>query len=432
MSQQTKGIRARIASTALLISAVVAGCSGGGGQNFFLVNKNTQAIWRDTITPAGTRSFLQNPQDSVHGIIRLAPVESLGLQPVTVQTNGYALPPFDVPRTLMAPAGFSVSLYATGLNRPRELALREDGTLFVTDFDGSIVAIKPDGSKQTIASDLKSPHGLEFVNNVLFYTDEFRFFRYDFTSPTAVTGTSKLLSQQLPGGAQHFTRTIRWVPNDKRFYIAIGSTHNKNVEDDNQHATLLRISEAGGNPDAATRGGLRNVVGMDVHPETGELWGLDNGTDHLSQVLPPTEVNILKIGKHYGWPFFYSQNFRDPDYKDATTATYSRFPQNPTPPVIELESHVDALGMRFYTGTAFGADWKNSMIIAYHEKPKVVRVRANNDGSNARQADFLTGFEIAGEKLPWGRPAGIAISRDGRTVFVSDDRSGVIYKVTKL
>ncbi len=420
-----------LASVCLALTLVIAGCSGGGGQSFFMVNKNTQAIQRDTIDRAGSRSFLQNPQDSTNGIVKMATVEPIPLVEVTLETGGDSLSPFDKPRKLMVPQGFSISVYARDLSRPRELALRDDGTLFVTDFDGRVLAITPDRKTHVIATDLRSPHGLEILNGALYYTDETRLFRFDFSSPTSVTGNSTLLSDKLPGGGLNYTRTIRWVPSDKRFYISVGSTQNKRVEDDNQHATLLRIGEAGGTPDAATRGGLRNVVGMDVHPETGELWGIDNGTELLSPLLPPTEVNILKIGKHYGWPFYYSKNFRDPDYADATTANNPRLPATPTPPIIELEGHVEALGMRFYPGTTFGPDWKNAMVIAYHDNCRVVRVRANGDGSNARQADVITGFLAPGDRQPWGRPAGIAIAKDGSVLYVSDDRTGAIYKVSK-
>lgn len=412
-----------------LSALLVEGC--GGTSSFFYVNKNTQAIRRDTITGSGVRSALQNPQDSANGVIKLAPVETIPLQQVQLQTNGIVTPPFNTPHTLMLPAGFSVSVYAAGIGRPRDLALRDDGTLFYSEIDGKVVAIAPDGTSRVLAEGLKSPHGLELHNGALYYTDETRLFRYDFTSPTATTGTSTLLSDKIPVGGTHYTRSIRWVPNDKRFYIAVGSTRNKSIEDDNSHGNIVRIGESGaGAPEATTRGGLRNVVAMDVHPVSGELWAIDNGTELLSPVIPPTEVNIVKVGKHYGWPFFYSQNFRDPDYMDEDITKSPRYSPNPIGPIIELEAHAEALGARFYRETAFGPDWKDAMIITYHNNPKVIRLRANADGSNARQADFITGFEDATNGV-WGRPVGIAISKDGRTIYISDDRAGAIYKVVK-
>jgi|GEM_PF-1807334 len=416
-----------ILTAATLVPLLMAGC--GGASSLFYVNKNTQAIRRDTITAAGVTTFVQNPQDAVHGTVTLAPVEMTPLQPVTLPVDA-AKSPFDKPRTLMVPAGFTVDLFATDLGRPRDLALREDGTLFVSDFDGRVIAIAPGGARTVIAQDLRSPHGLELHNGALYYTDETRIFRYDFSSPTAVTGSATLLTDKLPPGSLHYTRSIRWVPKDKRFYIAIGSTGNKSIEDNNAYGNVLRMGESGGVLDAAARGGLRDVVAMDVHPETGELWMIDNGTALLSAELATTEVNILKVGTHYGWPFFYSQNFPDPDYMEEDAKKLPRYPSNPVGPVIELEGHVDAYGMRFYHDGPFGPDWHNAMIITYNNNPKVIRLRADADGSNARQTDFITGFvDETGDV--WGRPVGVAIARDGSAVYISDSRSGAIYRVSK-
>jgi glucose/arabinose dehydrogenase len=431
MDQQSLPMRlAMTVAMTALVSLLVEGC--GGAASFFFLNKNTQAVRRDTITASGIRSFLQNPQDTVHGIVKLAPVEMIDLQSVPLGVNGLEDAPFNTPHTLNMPAGFSISVYAARLGRPRDLALRDDGTLFYSDFDGKVTAISPDGSSHVIAQGLSSPHGLEMHNGALYYTDETHLYRFDFSSPTSVAGKSTMLSDKLPTGASHYTRAIRWVPADKRFYIAVGSTRNKNIEDDNSHANLLRIGESGGGaPDAATRGGLRDVVAMDVNPASGELWVVDNGTELLSPILPPTEINVIKVGKHYGWPFFYSQNFPDPDYTDAEYRNSPRYSPNPIGPIVELEAHAEALGMRFYNETAFGPDWKNAAIIAYHNIPKVIRLRANPDGSNARQADFITGFEDAQGSV-WGRPVSLAISSDGRTMYISDDKAGAIYKVVKL
>jgi glucose/arabinose dehydrogenase len=238
------------------------------------------------------------------------------------------------------------------------------------------------------------------------------------------------LTDKLPIGGYHYTRTIRWVPNDKRFYIAVGSTTNKNIEDDNEHGAVLRMEEKGGLTTVAMRG-LRDAIGMDVHPETGELWGVDAGTELLSFELPPTEINILKVGRHYGWPFFYSQNFLDPYYEGNTDA-----PKNAVTPVIELQGHLEPKGFRFYPYSALGPDWKNAMLITAHGEPalnqgfKVIRVRANADGSNARVADVVTGF-ASEENGTWGTPVAVTFSRDGRSFFISDDRAGAIYKISK-
>ncbi len=415
---------------------VLYGC--GKTASLFYVDEDTQAIQRDTITASGVKSTIQNPQDKANGIIKLAPVESLGLQPVTVNIPaGYKEPPFDQgDRTLNVPAGFAVDLYAYDLGRPRDLILRDDGVLIYSDFDGRIVAISPDGTKTVLAQDLESPHGLEFHNGALYYVDETRMFKYTFSSPASVEGTSQLMTDRIPKGGEHYTRTLRWSDDDNRFYISIGAT-SEGPEDDREHATVMGMQDkAGERPSVAMRGGLRNTIGMDTHPVTGELWGIDQGTADLSVELGPEEINILKIGKSYGFPYYYSQNFRNPNYKDVPEAQLPR--QLPEAPVIELQAYSTPIDLEFYESDALGADWKNSMLITYHgyfnRDPKtgykVIRLRADSDGSNAKQADFVTGWLLPTQD-DWGTPTGIAIARDGKTFYIADDKHGLIYKVYK-
>lgn len=425
---------ATLLSIGALCAVLFTGCSTAA--KFFYLNEHAQAIRHDTISASGAiTTSLQNPADSINGIVRLTPVETIDLHPVTLSVpSGITSSPFDLPRTLKVPAGFTASLYAHDLGHPQALALRDDGTLFYSNTDaGEVVAIAPNGDKTVIVKDLRSPYGLDLHNGSLYYTDETHVFRYDFSSPTAVTGTSTMLTDKLPTGSQHYTRTIRWSPTDKRFYISIGSTTNKNVEDDKEHAAILRMNETGGNPDLVIHG-LRNATGLDVHPVTGDLWGTDQGIDFLSLDLPPDEINILKVGKNYGFPYVYSQNFRDPEYMRADTISY---PRNTVGPVVEIQAHSEVIDLRFYRGDALGADWKNAMVLTLHgswnRDPatgyKVIRVRANPDGSNARQADFITGF-LDDQGSAWGRPVAIAISKDGKSFFISDDKAGAIYKIT--
>ena len=413
-------------------AATIGGCSST--KALFFANKNMQAIQRDTVAADGTvRSTVQDPQHAVNGTIRLAAVESLGLVPVTLEVPSGELPAtFSIARTLNVPPGFRVALHAYDLGSVRDIAVREDGTIFFSISQaGQIVAMPPNGERTVIASGLKSPHGLELHKGALYYTDETRVFRYDFASPTSTAGTSVVLTERLPVAGMHYHRTIRWMPNDRKFYIAIGSVDNATVPDNPETGTIMRMSETGGKPDVAARG-LRNVVGLDVHPVTGELWGVDEGTDWLAEDLPPEEINIIKTGRHYGWPYFYSRNFRDPGFMEADTAGYPKG----EPSVIDLQAHSTPGDMMFYRSSALGADWQNSMLITYHGSTdraiptgfKVVRVRADANGANAREADFITGF-LAADGEQWGRPVGIAVGPDETTFYITDDRAGAIYRV---
>lgn len=404
----------------LVTSLAFIGCGSSGAAGFFFVNKNTQAIQRDTVTTSGTRSFLQNPQDKVNGTVYLAPVEMLGLQRTPLNGDPQN-------RSVMLPSGFTASVVATGLGRVRDIAVRQDGTIFYSEFDGKIMAIPPGGAAAIVDEGLESPHGIELHNGALYYTDETHIYRFDFTSPTVIAGRRTVLTDKLPTGGVNYTRTIRWAPADRKFYVSIGSTTNKDPESDNQTATVQRMDEEGGKPAVAIYGGLRNTVAMDIHPATGELWGIDNGTELLSPDLPPTEVNILKIGRFYGWPYYYSQNFRDPDYMDADTA---RYPKNAVTPIIELEPHADVLDMEFYRGSALGPDWSNAALVTFHsaDRPMVVRLRASGNGSSPRVADFMSGF-IDAEGKTWGQPVAVTFGPDAKSIYVTDDRAGAIYKI---
>ena len=425
--------------TGLFCISLLDGCANASA--LFYVNRNGQAIQHDTITTAGIKSTLQNPQDAVEwddktGSGREArsgtgdDFASIGTGDLAVRQASHA----------DASPGFTASVYAYDLGSPSDLVLRDDGTIFYSDINtGEVAAIAADGSRTIIAEGLKTPFGMEFHDGALYYTDERNVYRFDFSSPTAVTGTITLLSDKLPDVGTNDTRTIRWVPADKKFYISVGSTSNKNPEDDNSHAAILRMADKKGDLPVTAIRGVRNTVAMDVHPETGEIWGIDNGTDYISVDLPPEEINILKVGRHYGWPYFYSQNFRDPEYMTEDTAKYLKSFGQTTPPTIELAPHLEVMDMQFYTGSALGSDWKNAIVatcygersvVSSNEGLKVIRIRADANGANARQADFVTGFKTETGEI-WGRPVGIAIGKDGKSFFISDDRAGVIYKIVK-
>lgn len=436
-------LRTAFFSSAAALSVIWFGC-GGHFASVFYNQKNPQAIQRDTILPSGeTRSTVQFPELKGNGVIKLAAVEFLkGMDSISV-----TIPPelaakggtFSTPRNLYAPSGFRAEVYAWDLGDAQDVVVREDGTLFVSDMQGGrILAVGPGGKTTVIASGLKSPYGMDMVEGALYYTDETKVFRYDFASPTSTDGKSVMLTDQLPKGGDFYTRTIRYVPSSSRFYISIGATDGNGEERDKEHATVFSMPKEGGRPSRASFGGLRNTVGMDVRPETGELWGVEAGMDDLNEQLAPAEINVIKIGKNYGHPYYYSQNFRNPKFPDVSPAM---LPKDPVPPIVELQAYSEPTDLQFYTSDAMGSDWKNAMLIVYKgytlgavSRPaelrtgfKVVRVRSGQDGSNARQADFISGW-LNSQNDFWGQPVGVAVAAGGKTFYVSDAKNGVIYK----
>lgn len=436
-------LRTALVSSAAACSLLWFGC-GGHFASVFYNQKNPQAIQRDTVLSSGeVRSTLQFPDMKGNGVIKLAAVEMLrGMDSVTITIPSELAAKggtFSTPRKLYVPSGFTAEVYAWDLGDPQDVVVRDDGTVFVSDMQGGrILAVGAGGKTTVIASGLRYPYGMEIVDGALYYTDETKVFRYDFSSPTSTDGKSTTLTDQVPKGGDFYTRTIRYVPSSSRFYISIGATDGNGEERDKEHATVFSMPKEGGRPSRASYGGLRNTTGMDVRPETGELWGIEAGMDDLSEQLAPAEINVIKIGKNYGHPYFYSQNFRNPKFVDAAPALV---PKDPVSPIIELQAYSDPTDLQFYTSDGLGADWKNAMLVVYKgyalgaiSRPaelrtgfKVVRVRSKADGSDARQADFISGW-LGGDNDFWGQPVGIGIARNGKTFFVSDAKNGVVYK----
>ena len=428
----------------LAASTLIYGC--GRFASVFYNQKNPQALQQDSITASGqSRTTIFFPENKANGIIKLAAVEPLGrMDSVTVEVPSELSSQggtFETPRKLYAPAGSKIEVFAWQLGKPGDMAYRADGTIFVSDVEGGkINAISPAGKVSTVVDGLRYPYGLTLVDGALYYVDETKAFRFDFSSPTSVAGASTLLTDRVPRGGDFYTRTIRYSKADENFYISVSATNAVGEENDKEHATVFRMKKEGGRPVRASFGGLRNTVGMDFHPATGDLWGVDQGLDDLSEWLAPDEVNIIKIGKNYGHPYFYSQNYRNPKFEEVSEI---RLPKNPVSPIIELWPYSETTDLKFYSGDAMGADWKNAALlvmrgyvtgsIARAQEArtgfKVVRLRADEDGSNPRQADFISGW-LNGKKEYWGRPSTITIAPNGKTFYVSDYENGVVYKVT--
>ncbi len=435
-----------LAAGALFLSALAL--SGPGCSRFasvFYVQENPQALQRDTIRPDGTRSsVLDFAAGKANGVIQLVPIEPFG----PMDSLTLSVPPaareavgaFGVPRRILAPRGFSGEVLAWNLGRARDVVVSDGGTMFVSDMEGGrILAVTQDGTVTPIVTGLDYPHGLDIDGNRLFYATVSELFRYDFTPSNPTGGTSTLLTDRLPDAGDFFARTIRYKPADRNVYVSIAATDANGEEEDREHATLFRVSQDGGNPTRYLITGLRNTTGLDFHPETGDLWGIDQGMDNLSEGLAPDEVNILVSGGQYGHPYFYSQNFRNPKYVDATGV---HVPKSPKGPILEIQPYSGTTDAEFYTGNSLGPDSRNSLLAVFngyesgavvrpselYTGAKVVRIRAAADGSNGRQADLFSGW-LTGQSY-WGRPVGIAVSQDGKSFFVTDEKNGVLYRFT--
>src|SRR3989454_1015434 len=327
---------------------------------------------------------------------------------------------------LYVPSGFNVNLFAEGLDGPRSLALGPGGVVFVTLSDrGEIVRlIDTDGdgvadSRSTVLSGLSYPFGLAFRGDTLFCAEQTAVKRLDPGATTPVT-----LIPNLPVGG-HISRTIAFGP-DNLLYVAIGSSCNV-CDDALPRAAVTRYNLDGSNPHTFATG-LRNSVGLAFHPTTGELWANNNDRDNLGDDLPPEHLNVLRDGRWYGGPQCYLPGQANPEYSGADCSGVE-------PPAITFQAHSAPLGLAFYTGAMFPADYQGDAFMTYHGSwnrtvptgAKVVRVRVVSGRPTAID-DFVTGWQLA-DGSRWGRPVGLLVMPDG-ALLVSDDFAGRIWRVS--
>src|SRR5436189_5382617 len=333
-------------------------------------------------------------------------------------------------RALYVPRGFTVNLFVEGLNGVRYLALGPGGAVYASlPSGGQIVRLVDanrdgvaDAPAQVVLSGLNAPFGITFRGDTMYFAEETTVKRLD---PGAATPLS--LVSGLPSGG-HGTRTVVIGP-DNLMYVAVGSSCNECVElaGDSMRAAVTRFNPDGSVGRIFARG-LRNSVGLAFHPTTGELWANNNDRDNLGDDVPPEHLNILRDGRWYGWPQCYLPGQANPEYPGADCSAVE-------PPALTFQAHSAPLGLAFYTGAMFPAEYRGDAFMTYHGSwnrtvatgAKVVRVRVEN-GRPAAIEDFVTGWQLA-DGSRWGRPVGLLVMPDG-ALLVSDDFAGRIWRVS--
>ncbi len=336
---------------------------------------------------------------------------------------------------LVIPDGFSISLYARELGNPRVLAWDPHGVLLVSiPSQGKVVAL-PDENKDgiadktlTVIDGLNRPHGLAFYDGKLYVaqTNGVSSFAYDSAARKA-SGEQKLVD--LPAGGNHFSRTIGFGP-DGKLYITIGSSCNVCVEKDWRRAKML-VANADGSGLREYATGLRNSVFFIWHPVTHELWATDMGRDLLGDNVPPEEVNVIEDGKNYGWPYCYFTRVHDdafdPEKKQRCNTTIA--------PRITFQAHSAPLGLTFIPDS-WPEEYRGDLLVSYHGSwnrtvptgYKVARFQLDSSYMSQGESEFLSGFLEGNSAI--GRPVDLLFNMAG-DLFVSDDKAGVIYRISQ-
>ncbi len=343
-----------------------------------------------------------------------------------------ALPAGEIPvDKIKVPPGFTVSVYASGAPNARSMTYGKNGTLFVgTRFPGNVYAVVDKGGKgevKTIAKGLYRSNGVAFRDGTLYVAELSRIIAYDNIEANLDNpGQYRVVFDALPKDEAHGWKYMKLGP-DGMLYFQIGAPGNI-VMPAYTHAQMVRVD-----PDKKTLTtvvrGVRNSVGMDFHPKTKQLWFTNNGRDWIDDEKPhDTLHHVSAMGQNFGYPFCHQGDLLDDQFGQGRSC--DEFDK----PDLKLGPHVAALGMRFYTGKQFPAEYRNNIFIAEHgswNRTKKVgynvsRVVLDDKGKVVKYEPFATGW-LQGETF-WGRPADVQVAPDG-SLLVSDDVAGAIYRI---
>jgi glucose/arabinose dehydrogenase/cytochrome c2 len=359
----------------------------------------------------------------------------------------------------IAPPGFTVEALIKDLENPRELRVAPNGDIFVAESaPGRIRVLRAKGAaiekNEVFVKGLHQPFGIAFYPREnpqwVYIAESNAVFRYPYQSgDLAPRGARETVIGQLSGSSGgHWTRDLAFSLDGKRLYISVGSQSNVAermpkrdppkagplgaawAEEERRADVLVSAPDGTGLQVFAT--GLRNCVGLAVHPATGDLWCSTNERDGMGDDLVPDYITRVKEGQFFGWPWYWLGDHEDPRLKGDRPDLKGKV----TVPDVLVQAHSASLQMTFYDGESFPKEYRGDGFAAFHGSwnrarrtgYKVVRVPLHQGIPTGEYEDFLTGF-VADADSVWGRPVGIAVARDG-ALLVSEDANGTIWRVS--
>jgi glucose/arabinose dehydrogenase len=388
-----------------------------------------------------------------------------GLAGVSSKDISPNLPGFQLPE------GFSLRVFAKDVPGARVMAFDDTGDMLVSETsEGKIVAI-PDRDNNgladkvvTLASKLNKPHGIVFkrLNHdsgglqcakgecQLYVAEADQLSVYDYQntdSDQSLTNKRKLMSISSSVTDRHFTRSLlfRPAPDEDTLLISVGSSCDV-CNDSGDHASVLAYNTKTGEKSVYAKG-LRNATFMTLNPVNGKIYATEMGRDGLGDNIPPDEINIINgpstssgqsLPPNFGWPICYGQNIHDAKFDKNTYIRNPCLEPFETPSFVDLQAHSAPLGLAFVPADkAWPEEYQNNLLVAYHgswnrSTPtgyKIVRLKMNGKGEYLGTEDFISGW-LTKDGKKTGRPVDIKVLPGG-TAYISDDSSGVIYKLSK-
>lgn len=370
-------------------------------------------------------------QENIKGLINQKK-EGHIIRPVVVT------PTDELIKSLKVPAGFKVEVFAKNLGKPRMLLVMPNGNVYVTNRQAGTVTLLKDANNdgkadmEKIVAQKDQMHGIAKKGNDLYLVTVKELYKAGINNDGSLDSLV-MIAGNLPDGGQHGNRTIHFGP-DSLLYISVGSTCNSCDETNNRNATMLQVNLQDSTQKIFAKG-LRNTIGFAWHPQTKALWGFDHGIDWLGDFDQREELNQIKEGGDYGWPYVYG-NYEFDKHHDPKGATHVEYAKHTIAPEMLYTAHAAPMDLLFYTSHQFPTDYSGDAFATMHgswnRKPpsgyNIVRVRFNN-GKVQRIEDFLTGFLFAEGTKIFGRPVGLAQYTDG-SLLVADDENGMIYKIS--
>ena len=416
-----------------------------------------------------TVTILQAQEDYPTGTVHLTPEIDLDLRPKPLIVPDQFRTKVPDGSTVNLPPGFSVNVFAaTGLRGPRLMALSPDGVLHVAntkvgnsgEFEsrramnngaGQIVAL-PDLNRDGIADTVKIVadgfwwiNSLEFFEGHLYAGDTHQILRLSDADDDGFYEKREVFAPLPTCG--HNTRTIVVDDQNRKLYVSIGSSHDLTREEDPECATVLQF-DVGGSRRRIFARGLRNAVGLTLHPKTNQLRASNNGHDREGPNLPPEFIDVVRDGGFYGFPIAYGYqvpvDYSIRDYAEAILP-WSRQDSldfnSMQRPAAQIPAHMAPMGIHFYSGNAFPDQYRGAAFVSLRGGSeagvpgyKVIAIFDLGEGGDTRRADFLTGFQrvprTGSENDVWGKPVGVISDVDGSLYVTSDWYSHLILKIT--
>lgn len=351
-----------------------------------------------------------------------------------------ARPPGAVPRV---PPGFTATLFAEGLAHPRNLLVAPDGAVFVAQQNAGEVTVLRDADgdgvaeqRHTFSRGFENPYGLALQGGSLYVADTravWRLRRRD--GATTAEGVPERVTPPgaLGSGQGHATRNLAFAPDGGSFVVAIGSADN--LDEEPAPRATIQAFAADGTPLGTVAAGLRNPVGLAFHPGTGVLFTVVNERDGLGDGLVPDYLTSVESGGFYGWPFSYIGAHPQPGFAERRPDLVART----IVPDLLFKAHSAPLGLTFYTGGQFPPAYRDGAFVALHgswnrRDPTgytVAWVPFQNGRPAGFYETFASGFRLSGTSRRarvWGRPAAVAVAKDG-SLLIADDVGGTVWRV---